>query len=215
MKTKTTKQTKSINVRTLVFIAMLGTVSTILMTLNFSLPFAPAFLKFDISELPALFAGFFLGPLSGCAVVAIKVLLKLVTQGTETAFVGEFMNLLGSLCFILPASLIYKWNRTKKGAIISLIISSVFVSIVFIFINAYIAFPLYSNLYGMPMETIIGMGTAVNPKITDIKTLMLFSVFPFNLLKHGITSFVTYLIYKRAGNTLRSLLMPAANTQRI
>ena len=115
----------------------------------------------------------------------------------------------------MPASLIYKWNRTKKGAIISLIVSSVLVSIAFIFINAYIAFPLYSNLYGMPMETIIGMGTAVNPKITDITTLMLFSVFPFNLLKHGITSFVTYLIYKRAGNTLRSLLMPAANAQHI
>ena len=85
-------------------------------------------------------------------------------------------------------------------------ISSVLVSIVFIFINAYIAFPLYSKLYGMPMDVIISMGTAINPIITDLPTLMLFSVFPFNLFKHGVTSFVTYLIYKRARNTLRNMI---------
>ncbi len=96
---------KKVSTRTMVFVAMLGAISTVLMMFNFSIPFAPGFLKFDISELPALFAGFFLGPVSGCAVILIKVLLKLVVQGTETAFVGEFMNILGSFCFILPASL--------------------------------------------------------------------------------------------------------------
>ena len=196
------------NSRQIVFIGMMGAVSTVLMIFNFSVPIAPAFLKFDISELPALFAGFFMGPISGCAVVGIKVLLKIVVQGTDTAFVGEFMNLLGSICFILPAAILYKWNHTKKGALISLSLSSVFVSIVFVFINAYIAFPLYSELYGMPMDAMIGMGAAVNPMIKDVPTLMLFSVLPFNLVKHGITSAATYLIYKRAGNALRSMMAP-------
>lgn len=123
------------------------------------------------------------------------------------------MNILGSVCFILPASLIYRWNHTKKGAVISLVVSSLLVSAAFIFINAYIAFPLYSNLYGMPMETIVAMGTAVNPYITDVTTLMLFSVFPFNLFKHGVTSIVTYLVYKRMGNVLRSILTPQAGAQ--
>ncbi|KIR01736.1 Substrate-specific component RibU of riboflavin ECF transporter [Lachnospiraceae bacterium TWA4] len=194
------------NTKTLVFTAMMGAVSTVLMAVNFSLPFAPGFLKFDIAEIPALFAGFFLGPVSGCMVVFIKVLLKLITQGTETALVGELMNIMGSVCFILPASLIYRLNHTKKGAIIGMISSSVIVSIAFVFINAYIAFPMYSKLYGMPMETIIAMGTAINPGITDITTLMLYSVFPFNLLKHGVTSLITYFIYKRAGATLRGML---------
>lgn len=206
---------KQTNTKKIVFIGMMGAISAVLMLFNFSIPFAPGFLKFDISELPALFAGFFLGPTGGCAVIVIKVLLKLLTQGTETAFVGEFMNLLGSVCFILPASLIYKWNHTKKGAVVSLIVSSVLVSIAFIFINAYIAFPLYSELYGMPMETIVAMGTAVNPMISDLPTLMLFSVFPFNLVKHGVTSAVTYLIYKRVGSTLRSMIEPKAVMQRV
>ncbi len=202
------------NVRNLVFIAMMGAVSTVLMALNFSLPFAPGFLKFDISELPALFAGFFLGPVSGCGVILVKLLLKLITQGTETAFVGEFMNLMGSVCFILPASLIYKLNHTRKGAVISLTVSSVFVSIVFIFINAFVAFPMYSRLYGMPMDVIVGMGTAVNPRITNITTLMLYAVFPFNLLKHGVTSIMTYMVYKKVGAALRNMLQPQIKVSR-
>lgn len=197
---------RSSKVKKTVFVGMMGAVSTVLMMLNFSLPFVPGFLKFDISELPALFAGFFLGPVSGCSVIVVKVLLKLLFQGSDTAYVGEAMNIMGSVCFVLPASLIYRWKHTKKGAVIAMTVSSVLVSIAFIFINAYIAFPLYSKLYGMPMEVIVGMGFAINPMITDVPTLMLFSVFPFNLFKHGVTSFVTYLIYKKAGNTLRSMI---------
>lgn len=202
---------RSSKVKKTVFVGMMGAVSTVLMMLNFSLPFVPGFLKFDISELPALFAGFFLGPVSGCSVIVVKVLLKLLFQGSDTAYVGEAMNIMGSVCFILPASLIYRWKHTKKGAVIAMTVSSVLVSIAFIFINAYIAFPLYSKLYGMPMEVIVGMGSAINPMITDVPTLMLFSVFPFNLFKHGVTSFVTYLIYKKAGNTLRSMIGGAEN----
>ena len=197
---------RSSKVKKTVFVGMMGAVSTVLMMLQLSLPFVPGFLKFDISELPALFAGFFLGPVSGCSVIVVKVLLKLLFQGSDTAYVGEAMNIMGSVCFILPASLIYRWKHTKKGAVIAMTVSSVLVSIAFIFINAYIAFPLYSKLYGMPMEVIVGMGSAINPMITDVPTLMLFSVFPFNLFKHGVTSFVTYLIYKKAGNTLRSMI---------
>ena len=79
-----------------VFIGMLGALSTILMMVSIPLPFAPGFLRFDVAELPALFAGFFIGPLGGCAVIVVKILLKLVIQGTDTAFVGELMNIIGS-----------------------------------------------------------------------------------------------------------------------
>lgn len=108
------------NIYRLTFVALLGAVSAVLMAFNFSIPLAPAFLKFDISELPALFAGFLMGPVDGCMVVFVKILLKFLLQGTDTAFVGEFMNLCGSICFILPASLIYRRMHSKKGAAVSL-----------------------------------------------------------------------------------------------
>ena len=85
-------------------------------------------------------------------------------------------------------------------------VSSIFVSILLIFINMYIAFPMYSALYGMPLEAIVSMGAAANPLVSDLFTLMLFGVFPFNLVKHGITSLATYLVYKKCGNALRGIL---------
>ena len=199
-------KTKTNNAKTIAFIGMLCALSAVLMSINVPLPFAPTFLKFDIAELPALFAGFFLGPVSGCAVIVVKIVVKLILQGTETVFVGELMNVIGSCAFVLPASLIYKRIHTKKGALLSLSISTVLVSVMAIFLNAYIAFPMYSSLYGMPMEAILEMGSSVNPLVHDNVTLMLYGVFPFNLVKHGITSLVTYLTYKRCGNALRSLL---------
>lgn len=198
-------KTKTLNAKAIAFIGMLGALSAVLMSINIPLPFAPAFLKFDIAELPALFAGFFLGPVSGCAVIVVKIVLKLL-QGTETAFVGELMNIVGSCAFVLPASLIYQRIHTKKGALLSLTLSTLLVSVVCIFLNAYIAFPMYASLYGMPLEAILEMGSSVNPLVHDSVTLMLYGVFPFNLVKHGITSLVTYLVYKRCGNALRTLL---------
>lgn len=200
-------KTDSSKVKTIAFIGMLGALSAVLMSISVPLPFAPTFLKFDIAELPALFAGFFLGPVCGCAVIVVKIALKLLLQGTETAFVGEFMNVVGSCVFVLPAALVYKFHHTKRGALVSLTVSTVLVSIVCIFLNAYIAFPMYSALYGMPMEAILEMGASVNPLVHDPVTLMLYGVFPFNLVKHAVTSAVTYLVYKRCGNALRSLLL--------
>lgn len=199
-------KTKTFNAKTITLVGMLGALSTVLMMFHFPLPFAPSFLKFDIAELPALFAGFFLGPLSGCAVVLIKILLKLVTEGTDTAFVGEFMNMAGSCVLVLSASLIYKVRRTKAGAVLGLSFASALVSILFIYLNLYVGFPMYEALYGMSLGMIIEMGTAVNPFIHDTFTLMLFAFLPFNLLKHGVTSAVTYLIYKRCGAALRSVV---------
>ena len=175
-------KSKQLHVKTIAFISMLGALSAVLMAINVPLPFAPIFLKFDISELPALFAGFFLGPASGGAVIAVKLLLKVLLQGTETAFVGELMNLIGSCAFVLPAALVYRRWHTKRGALVALGVSTVLVSVVYIFLNAYVALPMYSSLYGMPMEAIIEMGSTVNPMVHDSFTLMIYGVFPFNLV---------------------------------
>ena len=127
------------------------------MLFDFPLPIAPSFLEMDIAELPCLFAGFFMGPLQGFLVIVVKILVKLVIKGSKTAFVGEFSNLVGSVVFICTAALIYKKIHTKKGALISMVVSSLLASILFIFVNAYLMFPLYVRLYGMPMEAIVGM----------------------------------------------------------
>lgn len=201
------KPTKSrMNVRKMVFIALLGALSAVLMSLNFKLPFMPPFLKFDVADFPALFAGFYLGPVAGIFVIVIKVALELLLTGTGTAFVGEFTNLMASLAFVLPASLIYKFSKTKKGALISLIVSTAFVSVVNVFLNLFISLPMYVSLYHMSMDKIIDMCRSVMPLIKDKFTLLMFGVLPFNLIKYGATSIATFLIYKRLGKLLGKIL---------
>lgn len=92
------------------------------------------------------------------------------------------MNLIGSCAFVLPAALVYRRWHTKRGALVALGVSTVLVSVVYIFLNAYVALPMYSSLYGMPMEAIIEMGSTVNPMVHDSFTLMIYGVFPFNLV---------------------------------
>ena len=194
--------------RKLAFIAMSGALGAVLMALDFALPFAPSFMKFDISDLPALFVGFFMGPVSGSAVCVVKIAVRLLIKPTTTMYVGEAVNLAGSLLFVLPAALIYRKLHTKKGAVISLFAASLFVSICYIFLNAFISFPLYGRLYGLSNEAIVAMGSKVNPLVKDNLTLMLFSIFPFNLVKYGIVSLLTWLMYKRCGRLLRKILTP-------
>ena len=197
---------RTLNAKTVALVGMLGALSAFLLTINFPLPVFPSFMKFDLAELPALFAAFFLGPVGGCLVVLVKILIKVVLQGSDTAFVGEFMNIVASLSFILPASLIYQRDHTKAGAKKALVISTIITGIVCIFLNAWISFPLYGRLYGLSMEAIVGMAAKVNPLVNNTVTLMLFSVFPFNLVKYGVTSFITYLVYKRIGSAIRQIL---------
>ena len=196
----------SFSVRSLTLIAMLGALSAVLMVLEIPLPFAPAYMKFDISDLPALFAGFFLGPVSGSLTAVIKIVLKLVLTGTETAFVGEFMNLLCSLAFMLPAALCYQYRHTKSGAFLAVLLGTLLASIFAILANLYVALPMYVRLYGIPMETILAMAQAVNPLVHDMTSFLLFCILPFNLVKYSITSTLTYLLYKRIGSALRRQL---------
>ena len=68
------------NTRKIVVTAMLSAISAILMFVDFSIPIMPAFIKLDVSELPALVASFSLGPVSGVAVCLIKNLINLLEQ---------------------------------------------------------------------------------------------------------------------------------------
>ena len=49
--------------------------------------------------------------------------------------------------------------------------------------NAIYLLPKFSELYGIPLDAIIGMGTAINPAIHSISGLVLMCVVPLNLLK--------------------------------
>lgn len=185
------------NIKHMAMIGMMGALSTILMLFDFPVPLAPTFAKMDFSELPIILYGFMYGPLAGITTAVVKIILNFVLNGTDTMGVGELANLIGSVSYLLPSVLIYRKQKGKKGAVTGLIIGTLFTSVSAIFGNMCLVFPAYAKLYGMSVDAIISMGKAVNPMVHDMFSFMLFSMFPFNLIKFGTVSIIVFFVYKK------------------
>lgn len=183
-------------------IAVLSAVASVLMLFEIPLWFAPSFYELDFSELPILIGGFALGPIAAVLMELIKNLLNLLMNGTDTAFVGEFANFVTGCAFVLPATLIYKYKKSLKAAIWGLVASTLSLVCVGALINYFVLIPAFSSLYGMPIDAIVAMGTKVNAAITDLRSLIIFAVMPFNLLKAAACSVLTLLLYKRLSRIL-------------
>ena len=179
------------------YTAMFACMAGVLMLIEIPLFFAPGFYKLDLSELPVLICTFYLGPVSGVVCEALKVLVKLMLKGTTTAFVGDFANFVVGCSFVLPASVIYHAKPGKKTALWGMVIGTIVLTAFGSFLNAVYMIPKFSQLFGLPIDAIVAMGSAVNGSINSVSTLVLFAVVPFNLLKGTIVSFVTFILYKR------------------
>ncbi len=189
--------------RTISFVAVFGAIAAVLVLIEIPLFFAPSFYKIDLSEIPVLICTFYLGPAAGVACELIKVLVKLLIKGTTTAFVGDFANFFVGCSLVLPASVVYHCKKTKKSAVLGLITGTLVMTVFGSFFNAVYLLPKFAQLYGLPLETIVGMGTAVNPAISNVTTLVAFAVVPFNLLKGAVVSVLTLLLYKRVERLFR------------
>lgn len=197
------KSTQKIGARTLALVGMLSAVAGVLMTFDIPLPFAPTFYKIDFSEVPVLIGCFTMGPLAGVGIELIKNLLHIVISGTQTAGVGEVANFLIGCAFIVPAGLIYHKKHTRTGALIGMASGTVLMTVIGGLMNAYVLLPVYAKAFGMPLNALVEMGTAINAKITSVSTLILFAVTPFNLLKGVLVSLIVFLIYKKISPIFR------------
>lgn len=177
--------------------AMCAALGAVLMVLEFPVFFAPSFYGMDFSEVPMLFCSFYLGPVAGVLAELLKNFVKLLLKGTSTAFVGEFANFAVSCAMVLPASILYHVWKSKKSALVGLSVGTASMSVFGSLFNAVYLLPKFSALYGMPLDAIVGMGSAVNGAINNVSTLVLYAVAPLNLLKGVLVSILTFLLYKR------------------
>ena len=187
--TKATKRT-----RALTGTDMLAAVATILMYMEFPSPIMPAFIKMDISELPALIASFAYGPLSGIAVCLIKNLIKL--PSTSTAAVGELFNFVMGALFVGVAGIVYKKNKTRKGAIIGAVAGALIMALVSLPYNYFVVYPAYVVMYHLPLEAIIGMYQAINPNVNGLLACLVTFNVPFTFVKGMVDALLCFLIYK-------------------
>lgn len=186
VKKKTGDTERVLATRKVVVIGVFSAIAAILMVLEFPVPFAPAFYGLDFSELPALIGAFAYGPVAGVMIEFCKILIKLVMKPSSTAFVGELAK------------------KNRKHAIIGTVIGTLVMTVFGSFFNAVYLLPKFSELYGIPLDSIIAMGTAINPSIDGVTGLVLMCVVPMNLLKGALVSTLTVLLYKKLSPILKA-----------
>ena len=189
------KGTKLNSSRNLAVIGMLSAIAYILMFISIPLPIFPSFLKIDLSDIPSTFGGMALGPMAGPIIVVVKNLLQAITA-TTTGGCGELANIMIGGAYVLTICLFYKKSKSYKSIVIGSLVGILAMTIMGCIMNYFIMLPLYSKLF-MPMDVIIGMGAAINPRVTDLMSFIVWMIAPFNIVKAAIMTVVSLPLVKK------------------
>ena len=163
-------------------IAMYALFVALSMAVSFvEFPIVPGveWLKYDPSGIVSLVAGFAYGPAAAVIVSVLGFLPHLFTNPW-----GTLMAVLVALALSVPAALIYRRNKTRKGAVIGIIVGAI----------AALAMAIVGNIIVTPFYA--HMTTA------QVVALIVPALLPFNVLKFTIHGVVTFLIYKPISNLL-------------
>jgi len=165
----------------LVTMALMCAIAILLSFVEFPIMPAASFLKLDIALVPSAVVGFAFGAGPGVLVGIVSA----VAHGAITGnWVGCLMNIIVACAFVIPASAIYKRNRTFKGAIIGLVVSTVCLVVAAIVANLVVD-PIF---YGMPFDA--------------VTALIVPAILPFNIIKGIVVSILTALVYKSISNLI-------------
>lgn len=163
---------------------MLVAISVVLVYfIHFPIFPAVAFLEYDPADIPILMGTFAFGPLAGVLLTVVTSVIQGLTVSAQSGLYGIIMHIIATSVLVLVAGLIYKKNKTRKGAVLALICGAVAMALVMICANMVIT-PLFM---GVPR--------------TVVWDLMPF-IAGFNLVKAGINGLVTFLLYKRISGFL-------------
>ncbi|MEK5442904.1 MULTISPECIES: ECF transporter S component [unclassified Fredinandcohnia] len=178
---------KKIPLRQFVAIAMLSTISYILMFFNFPLPTFPSFLNVDFSDVPALLAALIFGPMAGILVELFKNMIDYFITGSETGVpVGHISNFVAGIIFVLTTYYIFKLLKTKLGLTIGLIGGTAMMAIIMSVLNYYVFLPAFNFFLNIPAMS--------SPEALK---MVVYAILPFNLLKGLIVATIFMLLYTR------------------
>lgn len=189
------------NIVKLTTTALLSAISAVLQFVEISIPIIPSFVKLDFSDLPAILGSFALGPGYGVVIELIKNLLHL--PFTQSAGVGEICNFILGAVFVFTAGMIYKYKRTRTGAIIASVAGALAMSVISLPANYYFVYPAYVKILNMPLDDIISMYNAILPGTNSlIRALCIFNL-PFTFFKGIVNAALCFLIYKPLSSFLK------------
>ena len=200
-----TQTKKKTNLLFITKISILSAIATILMMIQIPLPIAPPFYQLDFSEVIVLIGGLALGPWAAVMIEGLKIVLMLILNGSMTMGVGELANFIIGCAFVLPPVILYQKHKTKKTALIGLIIGTLLMSLTGIIMNYYVLIPAYAFFMSpaLTLDMIIAMGNAIYPSINGLLSLVLLCVGPFNIVKGILVSSVVMITYKKVATLLK------------
>ncbi|MEG1993461.1 MAG: ECF transporter S component [Oscillospiraceae bacterium] len=193
-------KTPRVSTQKIVILGLFAAISTLLMYVETPLPFMPPFLKLDVSGVPILIAAFLFGPWEAITVTLLKDLVHLLS--TQTGGVGELADFLILASFSVVVAYVYRNNKTKKGAGVSLLFGAITIAIMGGITNKFLLIPFYSKV--MPIDAIVSACNKINPMIDSINGYIFFGAIPFNIIKGVVISFITLLVYKKLSVYIKS-----------
>ena len=163
---------------------MLVAISIVLVALiHFPIFPAVAFLEYDPADIPILIGTFAFGPIAGVLLTVVTSIIQGVTVSAASGVYGILMHIIATSALVITAGLIYKHNKTRKGAVVAL-------------------------LWGVIAMTVvmIGANMVITPIFMGVPASVVWSLMPFiagfNAIKAGINGLVTFLVYKRISGFL-------------
>lgn len=156
--------------------------------------FGASFLKFDFGNVFIVLISFLLGPVEGVVVCLLKEALRLIGSSSNGA--GEIANFLVTSSYLLLPSILYRYRKSLKTVIFSLLGGCVIATGAALLANRFLVFPTFAflmggNIFGMTVEEAFGAFWV--------------AVLLFNLIKTVAVGVLTVLLYKRLSNFLKKL----------
>ena len=171
---------------------MLSAVAIVLQYLEVPIPFIPSFIKLDFSDLPELLGAFAYGPLAGVLIALVKNIIHLAVS--QSGYIGELSNFILGAVFAGTAGLVYKKNKSIKGALIGGVVGAVVMALVSFPSNLYIVYPFYYNF--MPKEAVLSAYQDIVPSMKSIEQSLLIFNMPFTFIKGLLCVIISMFIYK-------------------
>ncbi len=189
---------RDLNIKQISMIALQSSITIILyFFLKINLPFFPGWLDIQVSEIPAIITSFIYGPYAGALIILIRFIFKL--PGSITAGVGEFADLLLGLTLVLISGIIYKRNRTLKGAIKGMALGIIASTVLACFLNYLVLIPAYIYIAGFSKEVLVKSLSYIS--FVNESNFMLCYIFigvlPFNIFRYIIVFALTFILYKK------------------
>ncbi len=173
------------NTKKTVTLGILGAISIVLVILiHFPIFPAVAFLEYDPADVPIIIGTFAFGPLGGFILTVVVSIIQGTTVSASSGIIGIIMHIFSTGSYCLVGGNVYKRNKTKKGAVIALILGTV-ASVIMMTLWNLVVTP---KFMGIPLSALLGF----------MPWIIL-----FNIIKSTVNSLISYFVYKPVSNLIK------------